>query len=601
VSERTKIQRRYGGFCFCCSDSHPAFVFRSDLNYRNELEFSEVLQLVNLKEWRVLCGYDQLLAQMSKQLVFCGFQEALVRFAPTYRWERKENQFSNKKFQSPSWTDRVLWHSLTGLADLKLQTYSSAPNLMGSDHRPVFACFDLKIRPWYTGKLPKSTPSIPVRISHNSGVSAASLATAAAAAAAPAPEKKLEKRDSKDAPNSPSNAAGSKLPPPLPPAVPATAAPSAPPPLPVDSDSNGATSGAPPARIAGSMVVTSPKAARLLEIPHGSTVDHSASICIPHAAGHQQHGEGAAKAVYHHYPSLPVALSPLQQAAGGGGGGGGAGATRNASASVSGSSAGGTDPAVAKLGFTPFFFTPEPNGPLWIPPAPRPEHVAATSPLIGSTKEFQIVLSGLKVTFSTPPRGDMALTASAPFLSAWPTTSTVSYQLGLLVGGHHWDEVVLTPFIHDLYYLYTRHILLIISVPSVASSASSSQMNVDQTGAGSQIGTASVALGTICAKIFDQVAQLKPTVVPPKGGGAAASVGGLHSGPQFNPFKPNGPAPGSPGSAPPGSTLKYVNPNSPGFSGDHGEYTFCEPIYREGLYSGQIEGKVCFRYAAPKQ
>jgi hypothetical protein len=39
-----------------------------------------------------------------------------------------------------------------------------------------------------------------------------------------------------------------------------------------------------------------------------------------------------------------------------------------------------------------------------------------------------------------------------------------------------------------------------------------------------------------------------------------------------------------------------VNPNTPGLAGDHGEYYFVEPIYRDGMYAGQLEGRIMFRY-----
>ncbi len=67
-----------------------------DLNYRNEgLEFSEVLQLVRMRDYALLQKYDQLNAQREAQLVFPTFEEGPLKFAPTYRWERKENVFKH--------------------------------------------------------------------------------------------------------------------------------------------------------------------------------------------------------------------------------------------------------------------------------------------------------------------------------------------------------------------------------------------------------------------------------------------------------------------------------------------------------------------------
>ena len=50
--------------------------------------------------------------------MLCRGQEAEIRFPPTYRMEKgKADQYSNKKHQNPSYTDRVLYRSLPRLED----------------------------------------------------------------------------------------------------------------------------------------------------------------------------------------------------------------------------------------------------------------------------------------------------------------------------------------------------------------------------------------------------------------------------------------------------------------------------------------------------
>lgn len=84
---------------------------------------------------------------MQKGVVFDGWIEKEIAWGPTYRWERLENVLSNKKEQAPSFTDRILTFSLPGLElgnsfDKFAQlSYCSAPNIFGSDHRPIFAVF----------------------------------------------------------------------------------------------------------------------------------------------------------------------------------------------------------------------------------------------------------------------------------------------------------------------------------------------------------------------------------------------------------------------------------------------------------------------------
>lgn len=66
--------------------------------------------------------------------VLSGFTEGRIDFAPSYRWERDVEEFSWKRGQAPSYTDRVFHRSLPGVASLLRQTaYKSATFMFGSD------------------------------------------------------------------------------------------------------------------------------------------------------------------------------------------------------------------------------------------------------------------------------------------------------------------------------------------------------------------------------------------------------------------------------------------------------------------------------------
>jgi len=115
-----------------------------DLNYRTEHPFQETVQLAKEGKFTEIFTHDQLKKEMEKKAVYNGFREGPITFCPTYRWERKEQVFSNKKEQSPSFTDRVLTHSLA--SGLHQMEYNSAPSCLGSDHRPVFSVHVLSPR-----------------------------------------------------------------------------------------------------------------------------------------------------------------------------------------------------------------------------------------------------------------------------------------------------------------------------------------------------------------------------------------------------------------------------------------------------------------------
>jgi len=84
---------------------------------------------------------------MHSKAVMCDFEEGAIDFAPTYRMIKGKDAYSNKKYQNPSYTDRVLWRSLPGSSPQLYQTlYTSAPKLDMSDHRPVLASFAMNVR-----------------------------------------------------------------------------------------------------------------------------------------------------------------------------------------------------------------------------------------------------------------------------------------------------------------------------------------------------------------------------------------------------------------------------------------------------------------------
>lgn len=141
-------------------NQHDHVFWFGDLNYRTTYKgFHETVKLVEQKNYATLVESDQLRQEMAKGAVFAGYAEGQINWAPTYRWERKQNVFSNKKEQPPSYTDRVLWHSLHPRSLDQLQ-YFSAPDMFGSDHRPVAATFSL--RPRLAGSFMQPEPSIEV-------------------------------------------------------------------------------------------------------------------------------------------------------------------------------------------------------------------------------------------------------------------------------------------------------------------------------------------------------------------------------------------------------------------------------------------------------
>lgn len=105
-----------------------------------------------MRNFGPLIAADQLTNEMAQSKVLAGFKEGPLDFAPTYRWDRHTSEVSNKREQTPSWTDRILWRSFTNTEEeFQLLSYRSVPDAFGSDHRPVVATFTLQPRIPYTG------------------------------------------------------------------------------------------------------------------------------------------------------------------------------------------------------------------------------------------------------------------------------------------------------------------------------------------------------------------------------------------------------------------------------------------------------------------
>ena len=75
------------------------------------------------------------------------FEEAAIRFAPTYKYTVGSYELDDSaKQRVPSYTDRVLWKQRKdGL--VQCRHYDSVPQFLSSDHFPVWADFQVQLKP----------------------------------------------------------------------------------------------------------------------------------------------------------------------------------------------------------------------------------------------------------------------------------------------------------------------------------------------------------------------------------------------------------------------------------------------------------------------
>lgn len=88
------------------------------------------------------------LSQLLQGKVFQGFSEQEIQFPPTFKFKLNSVEYNPSRV--PSWTDRVLYrcNAEPDMCHLLPLYYNSVSALClgSSDHRPVIAGFELKVR-----------------------------------------------------------------------------------------------------------------------------------------------------------------------------------------------------------------------------------------------------------------------------------------------------------------------------------------------------------------------------------------------------------------------------------------------------------------------
>ncbi|KAG7208116.1 hypothetical protein KM043_009688 [Ampulex compressa] len=123
---------------------HDQIYWLGDLNYRiTEMDAAIAKRHILAENYGPLLSLDQLGQQRQLGRVFHGFQEAEIKFKPTYKYDPgTDNWDSSEKGRAPAWCDRVLWKGDT----IKSVAYRCHPELKISDHKPVSAIFNSQVR-----------------------------------------------------------------------------------------------------------------------------------------------------------------------------------------------------------------------------------------------------------------------------------------------------------------------------------------------------------------------------------------------------------------------------------------------------------------------
>lgn len=128
--------------CFWFGDLN----FRIDQSLDDSIRHLKRLQDSAEPTYEQLLAHDQLRSAIASGLVFRGFQEAPITFAPTYKYIPDSDHFDEASTRVPSYCDRILFRSRrAGLVRPLL--YESLRRIRCSDHRAVFGAFQVRLRP----------------------------------------------------------------------------------------------------------------------------------------------------------------------------------------------------------------------------------------------------------------------------------------------------------------------------------------------------------------------------------------------------------------------------------------------------------------------
>ncbi|KAF5096424.1 hypothetical protein DV451_004245 [Geotrichum candidum] len=126
-----------------------------DLNYRVALDPDMVIQFLASKDYETVLSHDTLFQQIRERKVLTGFKEHEINFMPTYKYKVGTDEYddnkpgNNDKARAPSFTDRIFFRSITAPdsgAALTIKEYNSLMEYRISDHKPVYATFELECR-----------------------------------------------------------------------------------------------------------------------------------------------------------------------------------------------------------------------------------------------------------------------------------------------------------------------------------------------------------------------------------------------------------------------------------------------------------------------
>lgn len=151
-------------FVEACNNADYVF-WCGDLNYRIDIDREVCLEKINegpagIKQ---LLKKDQLNIERAEGRVFFGFDEAVIFFPPTYKFETGSRVYATEKNRVPSWCDRILFKA-SNPGTVVCSAYRSVDHVTTSDHSPVVGDYYVKALPGTKQIMPSPQPVTEARV-----------------------------------------------------------------------------------------------------------------------------------------------------------------------------------------------------------------------------------------------------------------------------------------------------------------------------------------------------------------------------------------------------------------------------------------------------
>lgn len=130
---------------------HDIVFWLGDLNYRidESMPTEKVLELAVQKRLDPLRVLDQLNIERKEGRVFQGFEEGVLNFVPTYKYQPGTDVFEQrpeKKLRAPAWCDRILWMTQGDHQNVRQLSYNRSETPNCSDHKAVYSTLQVTVK-----------------------------------------------------------------------------------------------------------------------------------------------------------------------------------------------------------------------------------------------------------------------------------------------------------------------------------------------------------------------------------------------------------------------------------------------------------------------